>query len=59
MRLLIIVRFSHVVVFLIDHDCQESEFHCGGGQCIPDSYVCDFETDCDTGRDETEAQCGK
>ena len=38
--------------------CPEGEFDCGGGDCISETWLCDFETDCENGRDELPSQCG-
>lgn len=34
------------------HRCTRTEFQCGSGQCIPRTYVCDHEIDCEDGSDE-------
>jgi hypothetical protein len=33
-------------------ECDEYEFDCGNGQCIPGLRVCDYKYDCYNGADE-------
>lgn len=34
------------------NQCQDGEFQCESGECIPDQYVCDFRYDCPDSSDE-------
>ena len=36
--------------------CDETEFSCGDGECMPNKRLCDGNIDCLDGRDE--ANCG-
>ena len=35
-----------------ENPCDEHEFHCGDGQCIPGLGVCDYKYQCMNGADE-------
>lgn len=37
--------------------CEESQFACGNGRCIPQIWKCDGDEDCSDGSDES--SCGK
>jgi len=37
--------------------CDESEFQCNNGQCIPSGWECDGEEDCISGEDEQQQKC--
>lgn len=37
--------------------CEEKQFHCGEGECIPVRFVCDGQTDCNDGSDENVPEC--
>jgi hypothetical protein len=34
-------------------ECGLSEFQCGNGNCIPESYICDDDNDCLDNTDES------
>ncbi|XP_078454465.1 uncharacterized protein LOC144721041 [Lampetra planeri] len=36
-----------------EQGCLWNQFQCGGGACVPRSWVCDWESDCSDGSDET------
>ena len=38
-------------------DCKQGEFKCGIGYCIPDSWVCDGQSDCPDDLDENVDRC--
>ena len=42
-------------------NCHQDEFDCelGMPECIPDSWVCDGESECNNGKDETTAACSE
>ncbi|XP_052685035.1 uncharacterized protein LOC128164955 [Crassostrea angulata] len=37
--------------------CRPSEFHCGNGTCIPEEWVCDRDSNCVDGSDESDSLC--
>ena len=39
--------------------CNSGQFTCSNGICIPESWVCDNEIDCDSGADEAECDVTK
>ncbi|PSN46002.1 hypothetical protein C0J52_06353 [Blattella germanica] len=39
--------------------CRQYEFHCGSGECIDDTNLCDGKKDCSDGSDETGGQCSR
>ena len=39
--------------------CNDHEFICDGGACIPKRWLCDGEPDCPVGDDENKTLCGK
>ncbi|CAM9430969.1 unnamed protein product [Lampetra planeri] len=39
-----------------EQGCLWNQFQCGGGACVPRSWVCDWESDCSDGSDETSCQ---
>ena len=39
------------MLFILD-SCDDDEFRCNDGDCIPGSYVCDDDPDCSSGEDE-------
>ena len=44
-----------------ENHCQKNEFQCGTDvtECIPRPWVCDSESECSNGEDETTEACGK
>ena len=40
-------------------ECEENEFECHPGKCIPDTWKCDNEEDCENGVDELPDECSK
>ena len=38
--------------------CNQTQFRCASGQCVPAVARCDFQTDCVDGSDEDSATCG-
>uniref|UniRef100_A0A6Q2ZAT4 EGF-like domain-containing protein n=1 Tax=Esox lucius TaxID=8010 RepID=A0A6Q2ZAT4_ESOLU len=40
-------------IFLTPKQCTDSEFRCSNGQCVSASFVCDEDSDCDDGSDES------
>lgn len=41
----------------LPHYCQEKQFHCTSGECIPIRFVCDGDSDCKDHSDELQEQC--
>ncbi|XP_017846627.2 low-density lipoprotein receptor isoform X3 [Drosophila busckii] len=41
----------------LPHYCEEKQFRCNNGQCIPIRFVCDGDSDCDDHSDEMQEQC--
>ena len=39
--------------------CEEEEFQCSSGLCIPKVYKCDGDNDCSDGSDESLNNCGE
>ena len=37
--------------------CNNEEFHCDNGICIPNKYLCDVDDDCGDMSDEKKSQC--
>ena len=52
------VKIQYHNIFLEEH-CEENQFRCGNGNCIPIEYRCDrfSNVDCSDGSDED--NCGK
>lgn len=44
-----------IFFFLQANKCPE--YKCNNGQCIPESYVCDYESDCNDKSDENDTMC--
>ena len=43
-----------------ENDCPEGRYLCSNsGDCIPESWLCDGENDCDNWEDEAVSICGK
>jgi len=60
MSLLLFISFNIYNVFgqqIIFGSCNDDQFKCNDGQCIPSAWLCDFEIDCLGGEDEGEG-CG-
>lgn len=34
--------------------CEDNEFQCNDGECIPEDYVCDYDCDCNDCEDEND-----
>ncbi|XP_034485340.1 low-density lipoprotein receptor-like isoform X2 [Drosophila innubila] len=41
----------------LPHICDEKQFHCSSGECIPIRFVCDNDADCKDHSDEQQEQC--
>ncbi|KAM8705429.1 hypothetical protein ACLKA7_009824 [Drosophila subpalustris] len=41
----------------LPHYCEEKQFHCSSGECIPIRFVCDGDADCKDHSDELQEQC--
>lgn len=39
--------------------CSSAEFECSGGECVPESHVCDDEDDCPDSSDETQCESSR
>lgn len=51
-------NFSFCVLFSVGPpECAARHFRCGNGKCIPLSWACDAERDCDDGSDEFPEEC--
>ena len=46
-----------VYVFNIEPSCEENEFTCSSGHCIPRAYRCDGEPDCGLLDNSDEENC--
>lgn len=52
-------RISNFISALPLVECDtKTQFHCGGGICIPLSQVCNGQQDCPEGEDEPRDNCG-
>ena len=51
------LQLSHGPDCIFVGPCNEDEFYCGSSKCIPKSWICDKEEDCEDGRDEQ--ACGQ
>lgn len=40
-----------------DSECATNQFTCGDGRCIPLSFRCDGDVDCENGADEQKCSC--
>ena len=47
------------IILLSVKACKDTEFECNPGKCIPGSWKCDSEEDCENGSDEAEELCSK
>ena len=47
-----------VTVDCLKSRCEETEFQCGSGECIPTAGLCDSVAQCKDGSDESEDHCG-
>ena len=53
----------HLYIFFLcvsvfNNTCSSNEFMCQNRQCIPKHFVCDHDTDCSDGSDESQ-ECGE
>ena len=48
-------EYGHAVLmsFVLAGSCESNEFTCDNGECIPETWWCDLDVDCDDGSDES------
>lgn len=50
-------KWLTVFVLFSEISCSEKLFQCANKQCIPTTFVCDGEADCQDGSDENPVEC--
>lgn len=53
-KVFIILLLTSLPVIFSESDCEDGDFVCEDGECIPYSYKCDGSTDCGDNSDEGE-----